>query len=200
MSKPKSGAIDVKLQLQPPKIKPLISFSTLDPQIIAIRQQQEALRERDEKQLVKYLIETKFFERMAEIVKNHMELGISTSLVKPLDSNKKFLALALEFARFLYKLYPHWTVEQYIDAKLFYYAGVQPISENVSFSLFEARSAWGDYNDEHKLYSTVGNYFIWQEIEDAVANHYILIQQGKLPKVASIVGGSGILWIKQRLR
>ena len=196
MAKPTSAAVDVKLQLlPPPKIKPLISFSTLNPQLLAIEQQQAALLERHEKELQQYLTETKFVERLAEVAKDHLQSGVQQNLIKSFDSNKKFLALALELAIFLYKLYPYWTVE---SNRLFYYSGFESATSNRYFTLMVLRDAISAYNVTSKLFDRVANYMIWQEIEDAVANHYILIQQGTLPKPAAVVGGSGILWIKQR--
>ena len=198
MAKPTtSAAFDVKLQLLPPKIKPLISPSTLNPQILAIRQQQEVLRETHEKQLVQYLTESKFVERLAEVVKAHVESGMTTNLMKSFDSNPKFIALALRLAQFLYKLYPYWTVKStegsatLFSTTLFYYAGLDPITSNQKFSLGELELKWFTYAKSQKLHSEFLVWTIWEAIEDAVANHYILIQQSKLPQTASsLIGGS----------
>ena len=49
-------------------------------------------------------------EKLWDVAGEHLQTGISNQLLKPLDSNKKFLQLANEVALFLYKRFPNFTI------------------------------------------------------------------------------------------
>ena len=76
-------------------------------------------------QLVRFARLNNMRDKLWDVLGEHLRTGISNQLLKPFDSNKKFLQLANEVAIFLYKMFPNFTaaVEQESSCRFVYPGG-----------------------------------------------------------------------------
>ena len=127
-------------------------------------------------------------EKLWDISAEHLQIGISKQLLKPLDFNPKFLQLAQEVAIFLYKIFSNFTIGVAPGSVC---AFVYPDREFLSTKRLES---YLDYSNDEALaikmkkskgltYGYVQEFV--REFICSIALHYSLIQQKQQKAIAS---------------
>ena len=126
-------------------------------------------------------------EKLWDIAAEHFQTGVSKQLLKPLNSNPKFLQLAQEVAIFLHKIFPHFTVAvAYETICSFVYPDRELFPMRLEGYLdYSNDNAWGLTVLRSKGLNSAYIEEVMREFICSIALHYSLIQQKQQKAIAS---------------